>query len=566
MECHAGSHAIFRRCTLAHMRVFASGAALLLWAAAAMAQAPEPGARVSLDLRDGTRLSGRLVEENGPLLLLETPYGRLLIPRDAVVGLEVVEPPPKAASAPPNPTAASAPPKPSTPRKVPTATRPRPEQRSIVSPEQVEQAAGRMPTPQLVLAAPPEFAFSLLPDLVERFARLYGVQAVMWEHTEDGQRALFKENPVGFPEEVMVRALSREGALTRLKSGEVDLVLARETDEEEEERAGLEEYVVALDAVVPLLHPDNPLPRLSRRTLADLLAGRIDDWAVLGSKPGPVRRVVPGPELAISRFLRARLPGLERMAPGTVYVRDPDDLLDELFSDPGSVGYGSRLATGGAHVPAIIECGIVHPPESFRVRAEDWPLTQRIKAYLWADAVDGWEDVFALFLLSAQGERAMADFQLEPLTIRPATVAEQDAWVNAVLATPQQVPEVRRAFLELARSARRLTVVFRFETGSAELDRRAREDVARLALWLEGEGIDPARLVLVGHADSRGGYQSNLVLARARAQSVAAALAQVGIQVGNVMAFGEEIPLACDTDPQGLRLNRRVEAWLRSGG
>lgn len=553
MEYHAGSHGISLGCTSACTRPLARilGVLLLLLSAAAVAQTP-PGTRLSLELKDGTRLSGRLLEESGPLLLLETPYGRLRIPRDAVAGIEVVEP----AAPPPAAERRPAPPPPAGPS--------RPELRSIITPRQIVQAAGRLPTRRLVLATGPEFAFSLLPDLVERFARLYGVRAVVWEPTAGGQRALFEENPAGFPEEVVIRSLPRERALRLLRNGEVDLVLAREAEEEETE--GLEEEVVALDAVVPLLHPDNPLQRISRRTLGDLFAGRIDDWSALGSGPRPVRRVAPGPELAISAFLRGRVPGLDRMAPGTLYVRDPDDLVDELFADPGTIAYGSLLAAGGAHVPAISECGILQIPAPFRIRAEDWPLTQRIDAYLRADGVDGWEDVLLLFLMGPRGEEAVADFRLEPLTIRPATAEEQRAWVDAVLGTPQQVPEVRRAFLDLARSARRLTVVFRFETGSAELDERARADIGRLALWLEREGIDPRRLVLAGYADSRGGYQSNLALARERAQSVAAALGEVGITVGEVTAFGEEIAVACDTDPWGRQLNRRVEAWLRTGG
>lgn len=559
MECDVGSKGIFRRYTTARTSVLTlcTAALIALLSPTLAAQTPQPGARLSVELRDGTRLSGRFLEERGPLLFLETPYGRLRIPRDAVVRLEVEEPPET-----PAPAAAAERPSPPPAAPPPSTAASWPELRSTVAPQQVAQAAGRLPTRRLVLATAPEFAFSLLPDLVERFARLYGVRATVWEPSPGGQRAVFEENPVGFPEEVTIRALPREAALAELRRGRVDLVLAREAGEEPE---GLEEHVVALDAVVPMVHPDNALPRISRRTLGDLFAGRIGDWSALGRGPRPVRRVAPGPELAISAFFRERIPNLGRMAPGTLYVRDPDDLLDELFADPGTVAYGSLLAAGGAHVPAITECGILQTPEPFRIRAEDWPLTQRIDAYLRADATDGWEDVFLLFLLGPRGEEAVADFRLEPLTVRAATAGEQRAWVDAVLATPPQVPEVRRAFLDLARTARRLTVVFRFETGSAELDERAREDVGRLALWLEGGGIDPARLVLAGYADSRGGYQSNLRLAEERARSVAAALAEVGIRVGEVTAFGEEIAVACDTDPWGLRLNRRVEAWLRPG-
>ncbi len=150
---------------------------------------------------------------------------------------------------------------------------------------------------------------------------------------------MFTENPAGSPREVTILALPRERALTLLRRG-VDLALAREVADEQSE--GLEEHVVALDAVVPLLHPDNPPAGMPRRTPAELLAGRIDDRSALGDGRRPVRRVVPGPEPAVSRFLAAHLPGPERMAPGTLHVRDPDDPLDELFADPGSIGYGGR--------------------------------------------------------------------------------------------------------------------------------------------------------------------------------------------------------------------------------
>lgn len=133
----------------------------------------------------------------------------------------------------------------------------------------------------------------------------------------------------------------------------------------------------------------------------------------------------------------------------------------------------------------------------------------------------------------------MADHQLEPLAIRRASAEEQRRWVDAVLGTPPQVERVRRALLELARRARRLTVEFRFETGSAELDERAREDVERLALWLERERVAPGRLILAGYADSRGAYETNLELARRRARTVATALAAVAWLIA-ATAAGQE--------------------------
>ncbi len=533
----------------------------LLVAVAALAQEqPRLGSRVVVELQDGARFRGKVRALEDERLVLETPYGRLSLPRRLIRRL-VVEGTP--APAPTTPEPATAPP--------PTTTRPQPvperaeatdaeatAARSTLAPSQV--ASGRRPTRRLAFAAPPDFAYALVPDLVERFARLYGVRAVEWSAEPRRQRARFEEHPTGFPQEVEILVADRARALTLLRAGRVDAVLARESGEEPED---LEEHVVALDALVVAVHPDNPVRRLARATLGRILRGEIEDWGEIVRYRAPIRRIVPGPELEAAQLIRQRVLAGGEVAPGTVFVRSPDDLLDELYGTPGAIGLGSLGSLGGVRMVVLAECGILQPPTPFRIRSENYPLSQRIDLYLRADGRDGWEDVFALFLLGPRGEAAMADHQLEPLTIRRAEREEQRRWVDAVLGTRPQVAAVRQQFLELARRARKLTVDFRFETASAELDERAREDVARLALWLEHEGIAPARLVLAGYADSRGPYGANLELARRRAEAVAAALTAIGVPPGEILAFGEEIAVACDTDAYGRHLNRRVEAWVR---
>ena len=77
------------------------------------------------------------------------------------------------------------------------------------------------------------------------------------------------------------------------------------------------------------------------------------------------------------------------------------------------------------------------------------------------------------------------------------------------------------------------------------------------------------RIVLAGFSDGQGPPDQNRVLSQQRAEAVAKALLDAapdlpaGQITPDVMAFGEALPMACDTTTAGRRVNRRVEVWLR---
>jgi len=97
----------------------------------------------------------------------------------------------------------------------------------------------------------------------------------------------------------------------------------------------------------------------------------------------------------------------------------------------------------------------------------------------------------------------------------------------------------------------------RFATGSATIDRGNEDLLQRLARTARSCSGD---LVVVGHTDSRGAADANQVLSLARAQAVADALAQLGIESNRVSArgVGESNPIAENDTPEGRARNRRI--------
>lgn len=106
---------------------------------------------------------------------------------------------------------------------------------------------------------------------------------------------------------------------------------------------------------------------------------------------------------------------------------------------------------------------------------------------------------------------------------------------------------------------------FSFESGRADLDRKAKRDLKRIAAALK-EGFPKATLLVAGHADKtrilKSRYASNWHLSGERARSVMEFLVtdcQVPPESIAYAGYGEFRPVANNNTPQGREKNRRVE-------
>jgi phosphate transport system substrate-binding protein len=87
-----------------------------------------------------------------------------------------------------------------------------------------------------------------------------------------------------------------------------------------------------------------------------------------------------------------------------------------------------------------------------------------------------------------------------------------------------------------------------------------------LARYIAAGRFNGEDLVFTGFSDGTGAADVNLALSKDRADAVRAALQAVApdlteAQLPKTQAFGEALPMACDTTATGRRINRRVELW-----
>lgn len=98
-----------------------------------------------------------------------------------------------------------------------------------------------------------------------------------------------------------------------------------------------------------------------------------------------------------------------------------------------------------------------------------------------------------------------------------------------------------------------------FDAGRAELKTSANRTVLKLVQFLQ---INPRRVVRIeGYTDGRGDAKENLELSRARAQTVADVLIDLGIDAKRITVegHGEAFPVADNASSRGRAKNRRVE-------
>lgn len=118
---------------------------------------------------------------------------------------------------------------------------------------------------------------------------------------------------------------------------------------------------------------------------------------------------------------------------------------------------------------------------------------------------------------------------------------------------------------EATRSVLTLPADLLFAAGTARLDASRLDLLGRIARTLRPL---PGVVVVVGHTDGAPvaslQFPSNWHLSRERAQAVAAALVQQGLQADRVRAEGraDAEPRAAEDTPAGRTMNRRIEIEL----
>ncbi|HEY1537318.1 MAG TPA: phosphate ABC transporter substrate-binding/OmpA family protein, partial [Polyangiaceae bacterium] len=293
----------------------------------------------------------------------------------------------------------------------------------------------------------------------------------------------------------------------------------------------------------------NPLRSLDLEQLKRVFVGKLADLSSIGGQPGSVHLFARDDQSGTYDTFKHLVLADDALAPGAKRLMDSGALSDAVSSDPQAIGFIGLAYVRGAKAVAVAEAGA--PPlyaSAFTVGTEDYALSRRLYLYLPVQGASPAAVDFVNFALSPEGQSVVRASGFVDLNVQVIEARPCDARCSP-------------RYAMLTRSARRLSLDFRFRAGRAELDSRGLRDIDRLITFLHQ--VPDAKLMLLGFSDSRGTYLQNQALSRERAKKVEDELSARGLHVALLDALGQEMPISSNGTDSGRERNRRVEVWLR---
>ena len=436
------------------------------------------------------------------------------------------------------------------------------------------------------LSGAPTAGRVLVPALIGAFAIRHGyaLQRETLSPTRFRYSLLESATDTLLGEFTIVLTNTDEGFADLLAS-EADIAMAlREVRQEEAEhgmisglgdlrRAG-RSRLLALDALVPVVAPGNPVQGITPMQLAQVLAGQIDNWASLGGPDAPIAVHVHNSTSGLGQATLERLlipPGLA-LDQAVVHHRSGPALVAAVTGDPFALGVTARSERKDTTELALTgECRFAMHATPQSVKTEDYPLTAPVFLYMPARRSPKMVREFLDYLRDPSAQLVIRRAGFVDQTMEEVGIDAQGyRFANAIARAGDEIDlyELQQMVSALM-PLKRLTTSFRFEAGSSRLDAQSRANVRELAHALEQGAFDARRLVFVGFSDGDGPAVTNRNIARRRAKAVlqavksAAETADLSRVALEVQAFGEAMPMACDDSAWGRQANRRVEVWVR---
>jgi len=426
---------------------------------------------------------------------------------------------------------------------------------------------------------------SLMPALIEGYAQRLGATLEREIGAEENESTFRIVHESG--EEMAAIDLQAQGSGTSfpaLADGRAAIGMASRRMEDDEAvllaNVGIDElrdteneHILALDGLIVITHPDNPVGALSVSEIARIFAGEITNWSEVG---GPDRAItVHASDDRSGTFDTFESLVLEpnglTLSETAERFGDSAELSENVTADPSAIGFtGFAFAGENRVLPVEAECGLVSEPTTFNVKAEEYPLARRLYLYTTPGDTPAHANRLLDFALSEEGQERVEDAGFVSLTAENQGLGEQGVRLAHAITSQEEfsLPLLREMLTDLE-GAERLSTTFRFTPGSSQLTSKSEDDAERLAEDLAAGVYDGREVMLVGFTDSIGQFELNQQLAERRAGGVLSVIESAAPEGAledadiAVRGYGELTPVGCNTTFSGRVLNRRVEVWVR---
>ena len=274
-------------------------------------------------------------------------------------------------------------------------------------------------------------------------------------------------------------AMGPAEARAALLSGAAQMMVASAVEPD------LGSQAVALDALVPIMAPDNPTLKISTTDLARVLSGEVDNWAQVGGPDMPLVLHGLDADADLQRALGARLGKdvVAKVAHGSLA-----ELAAAVAADPWAIAVTERAALGKARLLQLTDsCGFPLQASRLAVKAQDYPLTLPVFLLTPRHRMPLVAREFLEFLSLPDAQVAVARAgYIDRRAERQPMTSDGLRLINAIKGAGSEttLADLQR-LVGAMDGAERLSLTFRFEGGTTTLDAASADSLVDLAQMLE---------------------------------------------------------------------------------
>lgn len=310
------------------------------------------------------------------------------------------------------------------------------------------------------------------------------------------------------------------------------------------------EHVLGLDGLAIITSPSNTISSLSIDQLVGIFSGEINNWSQLGGKDLPIKIYARDDKSGTWDSFKALVLDSHKakLSESAVRVESSSELSDAVAREIGAIGFIGLPYVRHAKLIAISSSdhNKAIMPTHFTVGTEDYPLSRRLFFYTPQVNPNIEAQEFVHFVVTERGQSIVEDVGFVSQNIKLGKPFDNEFY-----------PADMR---ELTARSERMSINFRFKSGSDELDTKSLNDLDRVAKYVDVNA--PKRVQLFGFSDSEGDAGKGKELSERRAKVVEQQLIQRGIYPLVAKGMGDAAPLAASNTEEGKNINRRVEVWI----
>ena len=212
-------------------------------------------------------------------------------------------------------------------------------------------------------------------------------------------------------------------------NGTVDIANAsrrikeKEVDNAKENGYAPVENVIARDGIAVIVHPQNPIERLTLQQLSDIFSGKITNWVDVGGENRPIvclsREVNSGTHVYfLESVVRKGNKNDETFfSPGTLLLPSSEGITSEISQNPNAIGYeGLGYVTDGVKAVAVSpsDDGLYIMPTIKTVFDDTYPISRALYMYLPGEAT-GYTKDYIDWIYSEQAQSIVEELGFVPV-------------------------------------------------------------------------------------------------------------------------------------------------------